>query len=142
MKTIALVLIFYLLTACNNVKPYDHNTIIGKYATINHKRTIVDYFKSRSYVLNDRLNLKKNNSFEMETCSYKATGKWYLKKDTLSLKFDTLVWWIDSLNYVTRFIERKKRIIKNGNHLLVRKNYLYSETKYKEKTIVLKLVRK
>ena len=78
----------------------------------------------------------------MGTCSYTATGRWYLNNDLLSLKFDTLVWLIDSLNYVPRYIERKKRIIKNGSHLIVRKNYLYSEAKSKGRTIVLKLVRK
>ena len=143
MLTIVLLLLLAFFLSCQSQKVGYNQSITGEYATTNfRKRTLKDWFLSNYYVLNIKLKVNEDKTFEIRTCSYTATGKWFISKDTFHYKYDTLVWVIDSLNDSKKYIARKKKIINYNRYFIIKNNVLYHKTKEGKKNVIKKLVKK
>ncbi len=143
MKPIGFFLLFWLFWSCQTQKNIDYNqSIAGEYATPDiRRRTLYDFLLSNYYYLNTHLKVNKDKTFEIQTCSYTAKGKWFISKDTFHYKYDTLIWLIDSLNYSGKYKERKNKLIRYDRFLIIKKDGLFRKTKEGKKNLIMKLVK-
>jgi hypothetical protein len=118
----------FLFSSCNST----NQIISGKYKTSKSTKieSYFNYVFNKCIVAGDELDLKKDFTFNLSTCSFKATGKWKVKKDTLFLNFETNEVYVDSLvgyRQINNVEELKKR---SEYYLIKNKNlYQYNETK-------------
>ena len=140
MLTIVLLLLLAFFLSCQSQNVDYSQSIAGEYVAVKPKRRLIG-FNRNYYVLNTILNIQKDKTFEIQTCSYKATGKWFISKDTFHYKYDTLIWLIDSLNDSKNYASRKNNLIKYNRYFIIKNNMLYHKIKEGKKNLIKKLVK-
>ena len=111
--------IFFLLISCNSTNKLP----LGSYKTQKSSKIekIYNYIFDKCNIIGVSLELKKDSTFNIETCSTRGNGKWHVKKDTLFLTYLNNRIYVDSLNDFSKIenidITKKSEyfLIKNEN---------------------------
>lgn len=120
-------LILAILISCNSINKF----ILGKYST--RKSTniekLTNYFFKRCNILGVELDLKKDSTFTISTCSYEASGVWHINKDTLFLNHLKNNSYKDSIKESVE-INELKELKKKSEYYLIKEDKLiqYNET--------------
>ena len=112
-------LVFFLLIICNSTNKLP----LGSYKTQKSSKIekIYNYIFDKCNIIGVSLELKKDSTFNIETCSTRGNGKWHVKKDTLFLTYLNNRIYVDSLNDFSKIenidITKKSEyfLIKNEN---------------------------
>ena len=112
-------LVFFLLISCNSTNKLP----LGSYKTQKSSKIekIYNYIFDKCNIIGVSLELKKDSTFNIETCSTRGNGKWHVKKDTLFLTYLNNRIYVDSLNDSSKIenidITKKSEyfLIKNEN---------------------------
>ncbi len=112
-------LVFFLLISCNSTNKLP----LGSYKTQKSSKIekIYNYIFDKCNIIGVSLELKKDSTFNIETCSTRGNGKWHVKKDTLFLTYLNNRIYVDSLNDFSKIenidITKKSEyfLIKNEN---------------------------
>ena len=112
-------LVFFLLISCNSTNKLP----LGSYKTQKSSKIekIYNYIFDKCNIIGVSLELKKDSTFNIETCSTRGNGKWHVKKDTLFLTYLNNRIYVDSLNDFSKIenidITKKSEyfLIKNKN---------------------------
>ena len=125
MKYTLLILLF--LISCNQKSTIS----LGKYST--RKSTNFEklsyYFLKKCNALGVELDLKKDSTFTISTCSYEASGVWHINKDTLFLNHLKNKSYNDSIIEFEE-INELKELKKKSEYYLIKDDKLiqYNET--------------
>lgn len=117
MKFTSYLLFFTLIFSCSS----ESNSFIGNYETLKSTKTErwVNYLINNCIALGVTLELKKDSTYYISTCSYSANGNWIVKNDSLFLFENFNTQNIDNLktknkrNKIDRFLIKKKYFIQN-----------------------------
>ena len=112
-------LVFFLLISCNSTNKLP----LGSYKTQKSSKIekIYNYIFDKCNIIGVSLELKKDSTFNIETCSTRGNGKKKKKKDTLFLTYLNNRIYVDSLNDFSKIenidITKKSEyfLIKNEN---------------------------
>lgn len=116
-----------ILICCNSI----NELTIGKYST--RKSTniekLTNYFFKSCTILGVELDLKKDSTFTISTCSYEASGVWHINKDTLFLNHLKNKSYNDSIREFEE-INELKELKKKSEYYLIKDDKLiqYNET--------------
>jgi hypothetical protein len=120
--------LFILLVSCSPKNSIE----FGKYKTLRSNRLqgLYNKFFDKCNILGDELDLNKDSTFYLSTCSYNATGNWNVSRDTLFLDFLTDEVYVDSLVGYRQITDAKELKEKSEYYLIKNKKlFQYNETK-------------
>lgn len=129
-----LCLFLFMLILVNGCKIKNNSSLIGKYQTQKSTETEkwVNYITNKCTVLGVSLDLKKDSTYIINTCSYEAIGFWKISNNTLLLHEKLRVKNTDSLSIIN---EKKEAI----DIYLIKKKYLFQNFKTDNQNCSLKL---
>lgn len=129
-------IVLFLFISCNT----SNSIFVGKYET--QKSSEIDKFFSfvfdRCFILGVELELKKDSTFIVSSCSNIASGNWVVKKDTLFLNYLSNEIYIDNIKGFKK-VENLIEVKNKSEYFLIKKNNLIQHNKTQNEICTTKL---